>query len=118
MRAPSVPAGAGLLLLAALAGGALWYMTRPGNAGALGQSLGLSLGTAAVDLVDGAASGVVYGIGDAVGIPRTDETACQKAMREGRTLDASFACPALTFGGHAADATVSWWRALDINPFN
>lgn len=37
------------------------------------------------------------GIGDAVGVPRTDETACAQALREGRTWDASFACPASDF---------------------
>lgn len=46
-----------------------------------------------------AASGVVLGIGDALGVPRTDMTECERAIAEGRTLDASFACPAGTFVG-------------------
>lgn len=45
----------------------------------------------------GAATEAVLSVGDAVGIPRTDETECQKALREGRTWDASFACDAGTF---------------------
>lgn len=40
---------------------------------------------------------VVNTVGDAIGLPRTNETECQKALREGRTWDASFACPAGTF---------------------
>lgn len=46
-----------------------------------------------------AGAGVVLGIGDAVGIPRTDMTECQRALAEGRRWDASFACPAGTFIG-------------------
>ena len=45
----------------------------------------------------GAATDAVLSVGDAVGIPRTNETECQRAIREGRTWDASFACPAGTF---------------------
>jgi hypothetical protein len=41
----------------------------------------------------------VLDAGDILGIPRTNETECEKALREGRTLDASFACPAGTFIG-------------------
>ena len=37
------------------------------------------------------------GVGDIIGVPRTDADECDKAMREGRTWDASFACPASTF---------------------
>jgi hypothetical protein len=36
-------------------------------------------------------------IGDVIGVPRTNETECEKAKREGRTWDASFACPASDF---------------------
>jgi hypothetical protein len=49
-------------------------------------------------VADAAAAGVV-GIGKAVGIPETNETACQKALREGNKWDASFYCPAGTFIG-------------------
>ncbi|MBV6324359.1 hypothetical protein [Duganella violaceipulchra] len=41
----------------------------------------------------------VQDAGDLLGIPRTNETECEKALREGRTWDASFACPAGTFIG-------------------
>lgn len=82
-RAVFIVGGAGLALafLAALTkGGAAT------NAGAL-------LGKAAGD----ATAGVIIGIGDSLGIPRTDESACAAAIREGRTYDASFACPAGTW---------------------
>jgi len=42
-------------------------------------------------------AGLIIGTGDVLGIPRTNETACQAAIREGRTWDASFACPAGTW---------------------
>ena len=45
----------------------------------------------------GAAGGVVLGIGDVIGVPRTDPTECDKAIADGRTWDASFACPAGRF---------------------
>lgn len=57
------------------------------------QSVGAALGSGAVDL----GTGIVYGIGDGIGLPRTDQTDCEKALAEGRTWDASFACPAVTF---------------------
>jgi hypothetical protein len=55
------------------------------------------IGGAAVDAVDGVIGGVVVGIGERVGIPQTNLTECQKAQAEGRTWDASFACPAADF---------------------
>jgi hypothetical protein len=45
------------------------------------------------------AASVVIGTGKIIGIPETNETECEKALREGRTWDASFACPAGTFLG-------------------
>lgn len=50
-------------------------------------------------VVADAGAGLVIGTGEVLGIPRTNETECQAALREGRTLDASFACPAGTFLG-------------------
>ena len=55
------------------------------------------LATGAVHVVGDAATGAVLGVGDVLGVPRTDETECQAAMREGRSWDASFACPAGTY---------------------
>lgn len=51
----------------------------------------------AVGVIGDAVGGVAIGIGDVIGIPRTNETECEAAMREGRTWDASFACPAKTW---------------------
>ena len=42
-------------------------------------------------------AGLIIGTGDILGIPHTNETACQAAIREGRTWDASFVCPAGTW---------------------
>lgn len=80
-----IAVGAGLGVAAVMLGG-----SKAGDAGR-------ALGGAAVDMVDGVVSGVVVGAGELVGIPATNETECERAIREGRTLDASFACPAGTF---------------------
>jgi len=52
---------------------------------------------AAAGVVDVGIAAPVYLLGDAVGIPRTSESECDRARREGRTWDASFACPAGDF---------------------
>lgn len=60
-------------------------------------SLGQDLGGAAVDVVNGAVTGAVKSTGELIGIPDTNMTECDKAKAEGRTWDASFACPAKDF---------------------
>jgi hypothetical protein len=84
-----------MLITGAVAVGAvaLWWLSRNGNA----QAVGTTVGEAAVSTVVGAGTGVVLGVGDAVGVPRTNQTECERAIAEGRTWDASFACPAGTF---------------------
>jgi hypothetical protein len=61
------------------------------DAGPLG--IGAAVGSGVVN----AGAGVVLGMGDAIGIPRTEMNECERAMAEGRTWDASFACPAPVF---------------------
>lgn len=78
------------------------YIWRKGSVSNAAQ--GLTSG--AVGAVGGAASGVVLGIGEAIGVPRTDESKCAAALREGRLWAASFECPASDFVGGAVDA----WR--------
>lgn len=78
---------AGGAVLAAL----LWIKAK----GASGT--GQAIGQAAVDLADGIVSGAVVGAGSLVGIPATDQAECERAKAEGRTWDASFACPAGNF---------------------
>lgn len=72
---------------------AVMWLSRSGNAATVGQTVG----EAAVSTIVGAGTGVVLGAGEAVGIPRTNQTECERAIAEGRTWDASFACPAGTF---------------------
>ncbi|MEK8027242.1 hypothetical protein [Pseudaquabacterium rugosum] len=67
-----------------------------------------AVGGKAVDL----AAESVNRTGEALGIPRTDETECERAMREGRTWDASFACPAATFLRYAVTG-----QAPDAGPY-
>lgn len=57
----------------------------------------LGIGTAVGSGVVNAGAGVVLGMGDAIGLPRTEMSECEKAMAEGRTWDASFVCPAPVF---------------------
>lgn len=68
-----------------------------------GQDLGEAVGGAVVGTVDGVLSGAVKGVGGMVGVPQTSMTECEKAKAEGRTWDASFACP-------AADFVRYWWN--------
>jgi hypothetical protein len=72
---------------------AVVWLSRNGN----GATVGQTVGEAAVSTIVGAGTGVVLGVGEAVGIPRTNMTECERAIAEGRTWDASFACPAGTF---------------------
>lgn len=80
----------------------------------LNRDAGKMLGSRAVDAVDSVMGGVVTGIGEKLGIPPTDESACDKAIREGRTWDASFACPAGRFlrylaGGESSGGASGGW---------
>lgn len=67
------------------------------GSGGFFQTVGSGVGNAAVDVADGIVSGVALNLGDRIGLPRTDKTACELALEDGRTWDASFACPASTF---------------------
>lgn len=75
--------GGGLLLIAAIA-----YVAVRGPREAVA---GIAAG--AVD----AAGGVVLGVGDAFGVPRTEPDKCAAAKAAGDTWEASFACPAGDF---------------------
>lgn len=81
---------AGGAVLAAL----IYVNTRPKG---WASDLAWTAGGTAVDMVDGVIGGAVVGIGGLVGIPATNMTECEKAKAEGRTWDASFACPAGNF---------------------
>jgi hypothetical protein len=72
--------GGGVLLVAAIL-----YLWKNGLAGAARAGV-----NAANDVVGGA----VVGLGDAIGIPPTDMTECQKLLAAGSYWDASFKCPA------------------------
>lgn len=87
MRVPPVYLIAGAAVAAALA-----YVAVKGAKGT-----GAALVSGALDLADGAVSEAVFTAGEAVGIPRTNMTECERAKAEGRTWDASFACPASDF---------------------
>lgn len=79
---------------------ALVWLTRKGNA----TALGMSAGGAAVELVDGAITGTVKGIGSVVGLPDTDRKKGEAALAAGDWLGASAYLPASDFLG----AVGSW----------
>jgi hypothetical protein len=116
MSAPTInlSSGGALALGAIVVGGvALWWLTgKDANGKPRAQSLGEAAGTAVVDAAEGAATGVVLGVGDAVGVPRTDTDACQAALAAGDYWEASFKCPAGTFLSASYDKVKT-----SINPF-
>lgn len=85
-----------LVILGLIGAGTAYVILRETFTGTTPAGIGQAIGGAAVD----AAAGAVVGIGQAVGIPATNQTECQRAIAEGRTWDASFACPAGTFIKH------------------
>lgn len=90
MKLPTIP------MSYVIAGGAaavllLWATSK----GAKGTGQAIASGT--IDLANGLISEPVFIVGETIGIPRTEQTACEKAKAEGRTLDASFACSAGDF---------------------
>lgn len=58
-----------------------------------------SLPGEAVRAADETFGNTITGIGEVVGIPRTNQTQCERDIAAGRTWDASFSCPAGTFIG-------------------
>lgn len=92
---------AGGVVLAALAI-ASFYKPRDdsqeeGNHGGFFQDMGEDAGGAVIDLADGVISGAAKGIGDIVGVPRTNKTQCQLDLERGDKWAASFSCSAGTF---------------------
>lgn len=96
MKLPSIPMPY-LIAGGAVAAALLWAASK----GAKGT--GAALASGAIDLADGVISEPVKIAGDVLGIPRTDPTECERAKAEGRTLDASFKCP-------AGDFLKYWWN--------
>lgn len=83
-------------LFAAAAGVAL-YVLKKGSLQAAAADAAAAVVGATGSVVGGAASGVVLGVGDLVGVPRTDLQACQLAIRSADNLAASQYCSAGVF---------------------
>lgn len=97
------PAIAGYLVLGVAGAAVLVWLA---NGGAR------SIASGVASIPGQAAAGVVEGIGDSLGVPRTSASECDLALREGRRWDASFACPASRFvkslfGGGEAPAPIN-----------
>lgn len=94
-----------------MAGGVLllWWIKSRGAG-----SVGSDIGGAVVDAVTGTVGGVVVGIGEAVGIPKTNQQMCDISKRNGNVMDASKYCTASDFiswnlnGRPKNGATGSW----------
>ena len=84
------------------------YVARKGVSGAAAAAA-----EAAGRVVVDAATGAVIGVGKVIGVPATEATACSRAMEEGRTWDASFACPAGTFIRYLREGAPVNQRILD-----
>ena len=85
-----------MLIGVAVAALALLVLVKKKGAAA---DVGIAVGEAAADLAGGVGGGVALGIGDQIGIPRTNMTQCEKDLAAGKTWDASFSCPASTWLG-------------------
>jgi hypothetical protein len=60
-------------------------------------SIGYSIGSGVVDMVDNVVAGTVETIGEKIGIPKTNMSECERLKAAGDTWGASFACPAKDF---------------------
>lgn len=100
MKLPNIPGGwvswAGIGAGVAVLG--YWMVRRAaGDTRPMAQMIGEGIGSAAANVVSGAATGVVTGAGAAVGIPATDPNRCAQAKAAGDTWAASMYCPAPEF---------------------
>jgi hypothetical protein len=91
-------AGAGAVLL-----GYLLVRKITGGNGSMAANIATNVTQAASDVV----GAVGQEAASWVGVPKTDKTECEQAMEEGRTWDASFACPAGTFVHYAMSSQPS-----------
>lgn len=82
-----------VLLSAAGVVGALVWLKKKGGTGQVAQDAVVG----AVGVVTDAAAGVPLGIGDAIGLPRTNATLCAQYTAAGDTANASLYCPAMDF---------------------
>lgn len=103
-----IPPLAAFYGLVGLAGLALVLWLAAGGA----RKLGAVAGALPAEL----AGGVVLGVGDSLGVPRTSEAECDRALRDGRLWDASFACPAGKFIGGLFGSPGDE-KAKPINPY-
>lgn len=92
--------------IAGALGVALYIIKKGGIQGAV-TGASAAVVSAAGDVVSGAATGAVLGVGDILGIPRTNETACAKAKRLGNNYEASKYCTASDFLQYQYDGAKS-----------
>lgn len=91
-------------LYAAAAGVALYVIKKGSLQAAAADAVAGVVGSAG-NVVTGAASGVVLGVGDVLGIPRTDLEKCKECIRNADNYGASKYCSAGVFAK---------WQALSL----
>jgi hypothetical protein len=84
------------VLYTAAAGVVLYVIKKGSIQAAAADAVATVVGTAG-DVVTGTASGVVLGVGDIVGLPRTNLQACQLAISQADNAKASQYCSAGVF---------------------
>lgn len=90
---PAYLIGAGAVAVAFI-----WLLMRKAQTGeGFAYTVGSEVASVAFDMADGVLAGTVEAVGQKVGVPKTNMSECEKAKAEGRTWDASFACPASDF---------------------
>ena len=82
----------GTIAAVVVVGGLALYIASAGVRGAANTAA-----RGSVNAVWGAMEGFIHGASDVVGIPTPERAACELAKAEGRTWDASWACPAGEF---------------------
>lgn len=81
------------------AAGVALYIIKKGSVTAAAQDAVAGAVSGAGGLVGSIGSGAVLGVGDLIGVPRTNETLCEQAKRLGKTSEASKYCQAGDFVG-------------------
>lgn len=90
--------------------GALWYLKR-----SIANVTVASAVTSAIGAVDDVSSGIVFGIGDSIGVPRTDTDKCAEARASGNVVDLATYCPA---GSAITGFIPTIWNGLANSPIN
>lgn len=101
-----------LAIGAVVIGAAWWAISKLSGAASSAVNATADAVVGAAHVADSGVATVVTGIGSAVGLPTTNDSECAQLLREGKTWEASFKCPAGTFlsylGGNNPQQDYTW----------